>query len=209
MLATLDELKDALGIALDDTTQDTLVTVSLTSANALIAGYIGGDLSDVTTDRVTTRTLASNAPYMKLPLYPVISITGVTSNGDAVASTEYQLDPELGIVDFLNGGLGTADGRIGNRVTVTFKAGITPIPTELNTVCLNIGAAIFNNGGTFNNSMNGNKGELKSLTMFDAMSMSFETGAGSSVDSAGTPAGMLKAWAFILDKYRCNSPVMA
>jgi hypothetical protein len=205
MLATLAELSAALGLT--DNSQDALATSSLTQANGLIAGYIGADLSDATTDRHYTVTLREDASYLNLPVFPLISVSSITNNGVALAlTTDYLLDLRLGSVDFVNGLC--SSGRTGNRVVVVYRAGFAAVPADLNAVCLNIAAAIFNNGGSFATAMNGGRGELKSMTMFDAMSMSFETGVGESADSAGTPEGMIRMWMFVLKPYRCIQPVL-
>ncbi len=203
MLCTLSELKTALAISGND--NDAQLTSCITSANALIASYIGADLSDVSTDRVHTTTAETNADFIQLNVWPVISVGSVTVDGEALDPTKFRLLPERGELDFLDGlqKKSAYGDRFGVRVTAVFKAGYAVVPPELNAACLNIAAALYNNGGTFSTS--GGKGELKSMTMFDAMSMSFETGGASAV----TPASLLDAWKPILNVYRCYTPVLA
>jgi hypothetical protein len=44
--------------------------------------------------------------------------------------------------------------------------------------------------------------------MFDAMSMSFDTGAATGSTVVGAEA-LLESWKFVLDQYRVNQPTMA
>lgn len=199
MLATLEQLKVSLGIS--DAAQDALLNNCLTQANALIAGYIGADLSDTTTDRPFEEFVPEGATFVHFPVWPIILITSFKVNGvDVVEGTDYTLNKRSASVffDYLPGNASSA----GNKIEATFKAGLTPVPADLETVCLNIAAAVYNNGGQLAQQAGSN--ELKSLTMFDAMSMSFDTGS----SETNTPQSLIKAWAFLLAKYRLNMPVM-
>jgi hypothetical protein len=219
MLATLDELKDALGIdpTESDPARDRLLNSSLTQANALIAGYLGVDLSDTDTEHTYTTTMDNGAGYIKLPKFPILAAT-ISSNSVPMLGTDYALRSREGIIEFVNGMYApycAGDRRFGQRVTVVYRAGYEDdMPPELKMVCLNIASAIYNMGGSFGGgAATSGAGALKTLTMFDAMSMSFDTGSNSSAavgaDDPSTPSGMLKTWAFILNKHRVNSPVMA
>jgi hypothetical protein len=195
MLATLAELKAALGIS--GTDQDALLTSSLAQANGLIAGYIGADLSD-TADRTETLYVPNGATFVNLPVWPVISLTSVTANGEAF--TDHSLVKRSGglFFDYLPGN----PTRLGNEVEVVYSAGFATVPEDLKTVCLNIASTIYNRGGAVSTATGEN--ELKSLTMFDAMSMSFD----SSKSASDTPEGLIGTWAFILDQYRLKTPVL-
>ena len=207
MLASLEELKTALGIALNDTSKDATLNQSLANANALIAGYIGADLSDIDKEHVYTVVLEGGAKYVKLPLFPVFNVVSVTAEGTPVDSGDYFSQDRVGIID-VPSGLPSSTSRYGCRVSVVYTAGFEEVPQDLNMVCLNMAAGIYNMGGTFASAASGGTGELKSLTMFDAMSMSFDVGGSSQGEAAGSPAALIKAWQFVLDKYRCNSPVL-
>jgi hypothetical protein len=208
MLADVSDLKANLGIAPEDGTKDQLLDQSLTLANSIIAAYIGFDVSDVDTEQSYTEIVDENADYVRLPLFPLIDVLSVTADGDLVDPTAYYVDPKLGHVNFLRGiPRGSAPARWGHRMGVRYLAGLEEIPEDLSLACLNIAAGIYNLGGTFASVAQGT-GELKSLTMFDAMSMSFDTTQQTGTDAAGTPQAMLKAWSFVLDKYRCKTPTM-
>lgn len=208
MLCELDDLKANLGIT--GSAEDAALTSAIAMANSVLAGYIGVDLSDVGTDRSITRVMDSPCRSINTQFWPVVSVSSISVDGNAIAGSDYDLEAQTGIIYFKNGGVvGATPTRYGCRVTVVYKCGFATVPEDLATVCLNMAATIYKNGGNFSSTMAGGKGELKSLTMFDAMSMSFETGVGADADSAGTPGGMIKTWSFILDKYRCTQPVMA
>jgi len=205
MIVTLQQLKDALGIA--DATQDVVLTSSLSQAQALLDAYIGFDVSDTarvheyvyTPEQVPFWSYGSSRRnFVHLPYWPVLELVDVRNGADALISPmDYKLVPGPGRVDFFNG-LPSTD-----YLTFRFRAGFDPVPADLTAPALNIASAIFNNGGTISTA---SSNALKSLTMFDAMSMSFDTG-GEAV--AGGAMGLLEPWAFVLNKYRVvNKPVL-
>jgi hypothetical protein len=210
MIVTLTELKTALGIS--GTTDDALLTRSLTTANALIAGYIGFDLSDTARERTYTTIMDNSRGHIRLPLYPVIEVESLTADGVAVAADAgWFLLPDLGLVqDFPAERYGTS-GRYGVRATAIYRAGFVDadMPDAIKQACIDIANAIYVNGGTVpSGGAAGGTGELKSLTMFDAMSMSFDTGAATGSTVVGAEA-LLESWKFVLDQYRVNQPTMA
>jgi hypothetical protein len=212
MLADIADLKAALGIdpAEVNTVRDAQLNSALATANALIAGYIGYDVSDTETERVFTTVIDGGAAYFNLPLFPIVEVVSITGDNVPLALADYTVRPRTGAIDFGNGVGGCAygsGGRYGRRMTVVYRAGYEDLPPELKTVALNIASSVYNMGGSFAASTSGT-GALKSLTMFDAMSMSFDTGAASASD-ASTPEGLIGAWAFMLNTYRVKTPVMA
>jgi hypothetical protein len=200
MLATLDQIKAALGIT--DNTKDALLTSCLQQANTMIASYIGADLSD-TAERTHTGTIPCGATYLHLPVWPVLEVNSALVNCTPVPPTDFFVDRRSGSLFFENEQGGT--GRRGVPVEIAYTAGFASdaIPADLNMVCLNIASAIYNVGGTLAGSTGGT-GELKSLTMFDAMSMSFDTGS----STASTPETYVTSWTFMLNKYKLDVPVM-
>lgn len=212
MLATLAQLKDSLGIAQLDVTKDTLLNSSLFQANALIAGYIGVDLSDTVTQRSFTSVIDSTRNHLQLPVFPIIEVVSLSADGVTVSvdNNGWRLEPELGIIEGADGAWYHGD-RWGTRMVAVYRSGYSPVPVDLQAVCINIAGSIYNNGGSLASSVAGvgGTGELKSLTMFDAMSMSFDVGsAGTSAESSG-PQALLDAWGFVLNTYRCKLPVLA
>lgn len=204
MLCDLNTLKNALGIPLDDTSKDAALNNAIATANAMIGSYIGADLSDTTTERVFEVVLQHTANFIQLPVYPLIAITEVKIGSAVLDVTTYVPRRPQGEIDLLN--MPYSGDVFGARTVVKYTAGYDPVPDDLELACVNIAATVYNNGGTFASS--GGSGALKSLTMFDAMSMSFDVGAASAAGSTSTPEGLTKSWAFVLDKYRVYVPVL-
>ena len=212
---SLAEFKQLLGITGND--EDTLLSRSLSFAATIINGYLGWDPTDVSLMRTYTTMAEDNQTSLQLPIWPAIEVASVVSNGQPVvgeaqdAAYGWWLDTTHGIIEGLQYLGASGVGRYGrNRVTVNYRAGYFPTPQDLKDVALNIASAIYNNGGEVKApASSGGSGELKSLTMFDAMSMSFDVGGSSSTDDAGGALGMVEAWAFVLDRYKVKSPALA
>jgi hypothetical protein len=89
---------------------------------------------------------------------------------------------------------------------VDYVSGWDPVPQDLELVLLNLAIGTYNLGGSYAGSVSAT-GALKSMTMFDAMSMSFETGSsgvsgsGTAAAAPGSPAALLEQWSYVLDKY--------
>ena len=208
---TLAEFKAALGITGNE--QDAVLARSLSSATSLVNGYLRWDPTD-TNDRHYTTTVECGKRGVKLPLYPVLEVKSVTDNGRAVVGGDgypdgWWVDKTHGFIEDV---ILTPDNRGRySRMTVVYTAGYSPVPQELKDVVQNIAGGIFNNGGDIAPPTGGGgSGELKSLTMFDAMSMSFDVGGSTSSDSTSSgPAALVEAWNFVLDTYRRGSPALA
>jgi hypothetical protein len=206
-LISTDDLKAAVGLEPNDTTKEALLELSVNTANALIAGYVGVDLSDTDTEQAFIEVVDNDARHMKLPAFPILSVVTLSADGNVMDPANYMLNERIGIIDFP---MGIPSGaRWGHRMVATFKAGYEEIPQDLVMACTNIAAALYNLGGTFASAASGGSGELKSLTMFDAMSMSFDVGGtNANGEVAGSPQSMISAWKFVLDKYRVSSPTL-
>lgn len=194
MIATLEQLKAALGIPPEDVSQDAALTSALVQANGMIQAYIGYDVSDTALVREYTYGETNNPQnygswrnFVHLPEFPVIEVQEVLNSlNQPVAPSNYHLVKSHGRVEFLNGVSGN------ELLTFHYRAGYDPVPNDLVPVALNIAASIHNGGGT----VEAGGSPLKSLTMFDAMSMSFDNSA-----MLNGPQSLLTAWAFVLDKY--------
>lgn len=202
---TLAQLKTELGIT--GSQYDAMLKRSLSLADTIMNGYIGWSPTDILTQHVYTTAADACVRSLQLPLWPVIEVVSVESNG-VVLEGPLQ-NPEAGFwVDNTHGRIeelsyiGGRGGRLAtNRVTVRYRAGYDPVPRDLYDVALNIASAIYANGGEVPSSTSTGSGELKSLTMFDAMSMSFDVGSNTG-DNEGGAAGMVGTWSFVLDKYK-------
>lgn len=205
-MVTVETIKVALGIPPDDVSKDDLIQQSIDMAYALVWGYVGYDMSDTATeqeyeysaDRYADRMYSSwsNRNFVHLPIWPVNEVTEVLdSAGVPIAPDQYRVVKKQGRVEFLNGLPGS------DFLTFHYLVGFDPMAPDVDMVVQNLATSIYNNGGTLQTAAN----PLKSLTMFDAMSMSFDTSTG----GTGAAAEMLGSWSFILDKYKINKgPVL-
>lgn len=200
---TVAQVKAILGIS--GTDEDAKIQTSINIAQSMVESYIGGPIE------VTNQTLElfdqeyQNAIYM--PHRPLTEVTTVTKDDvELVAGTDYRADLKNGRLIF------------GNRcapsnccvawaalLEVEYKSGWATCPADLFSAMMNITIAVYNLGGYVAISTAGS-GALKSLTMFDAMSMSFDVGSESSSMAAET---IVKQWSFVLDEYQMRHPVMA
>lgn len=188
MILTRDQLKNALGIALNDATNDVQLDNAILLANGLIASYVGFDLSDTAAVREYDYVWNDYGErnFIHLPYWPVIEVVEIRDENQVLVEEGWRLIRDKGRIDF-TGGVPYSE-----LLTIMYRTGFDPLPADLLPVGINIAAAIYNNGGQIGTSTNA----LKSLTMFDAMSMSFDTTGG-----GNGPDSLVGAWAFILDRY--------
>lgn len=210
---TLAEVKAALAITGSD--DDLVLSRSISLVASLINGYLGYDPTNTALVYTYTTVIDHSARMLQLPIYPVRFVDLVTANGEVVPGGDdnypyggWWLNSTHGIIEELDTVGGS--GRYGSRVTVLYRAGYDPVPQELKDIALNLIGSVFANGGDIKSSASGGTGELKSLTMFDAMSMSFDTGGSTSSEDSSGPEALVGMWAFVLDKYRISGrPVLA
>ena len=107
-LATLTEIKDALGIT--DTNNDTQITALLEPISTLIEREAGRGFSSETT---TERHMGGD-PSIALRRWPVASITTVTdkATGEALASDQYDFEGDTGLLRRLPLGSQWAEARV-------------------------------------------------------------------------------------------------
>lgn len=206
MIITLEQLKSALGIS--GTAEDPLLDQSIAMAESLLNAYIGYPMADTVTVHEYTYSPdpmphwyygSSRRNFVHLPLWPIVELVEVVrGDGTTVPALDYRVVKDKGRVDFFSGLPATTD-----YLVFHYRAGYDPMPADITPVMLNMSAAIYNNGGALSST---SSNALKSLTMFDAMSMSFDT---SGESTGGGAMGLLEPWAFVLDKYRVvNQPVL-
>lgn len=95
-LVTLAEAKIALGIALDDTSQDVLLSSLIDSTSDFMEAYC----STAFVIRAFTEHLAGAVKRLFLRRYPLVSVTSITDpDGNTVPSTDYILRRERGILE--------------------------------------------------------------------------------------------------------------
>lgn len=203
MLVDIDTLKEFLGLPLtDDAAIDPILERSSVLSQTLVDSYVGYTLEQMPENKKTyTVHYLRGVTHVRLPVYPA-KVTSVKIDTVEAAMDTYRADARLGMVSFPE-----QQTYIG-RLDVQYIPGFTPdtLPLDIQMAMVNIALTLYENGGKMP-MQTGTTGALKSLTMFDAMSMSFDTD-GSASGAAGTPEGLVKQWAFVLDKYRADQFVM-
>lgn len=202
MLIQIETMKSYLGLPdTDDPVQDPILERSMVIAQNLVSGYVGMDIEAGDDARTYTAFDLSGVSVIRLPAYPLLRIMSVYLDDVLLAETEYCGDKRLGMI-ILN-----SPRSYVKKVVIKYVSGYEDedtVPIDLKEAIVNIAIGVYSKNG--NMSTTSTAGALKSLTMFDAMSMSFDVGASSA--DAGTPQGMLAQWAFVLDKYKVDSYIM-
>jgi hypothetical protein len=206
ILLRLVDIKAALGLPLtDDPEIDPKLLAAIRNSQLLVEGYLQGPIvpTQFVYDFVYTE-MGHYGPKFFLPHHPLMSVDSVVVNG-VLLTDGYRSSLHRGYVQLDN-------AFQDDEMVIGYTAGFNPaaFPADLKMVLLNLAVATYNMGGDFTQVSSGGTGELKSLTMFDAMSMSFDVGgASSSSDSVNTPYGLVSQWAYVLDKYRFYDPTFS
>lgn len=125
-LVSLAGAKLELGIT--DTASDTLLATWITQTSSDIAVYIGRTLARETVSQ--DFDLTSGLVFLRLTRRPVASITSVTEDGILLDTTDYQVEPNSGLLRrrFSDGG---RTGWRALRVVVVYVGGYV-LPDDLN-----------------------------------------------------------------------------
>lgn len=203
MLLTVSYLKAAMGLEdpeVEDPVVDPNVETAILSAQTLVSAYVGFNI-EVQGDP-ETHVVNYPKPFraLSLPKWPVYAeepVTVVVDGTTLTDATDYRVHYRNGTVVF------TRDYTSAKQVTITYFCGFDSftVPQDLKLALQNIAIAIYNMPPGGFGAASGT-GPLKSMTMFDAMSISFDTTADQA--SANTPAGLVGQWSFVLDKYRVS-----
>lgn len=198
MLVTVDSIKDALGLPTPLPPEtEALIERSAIQAQVLVGAYLGYVVElDMGQQKTVPFYQQREMKLFRLEEYPV-KMSSVKIDDVELPADQYTFDARLGMLN-----LKSARAYI-EKLEIKYATGFSPekVPQDLLAALENITITIYENGGRVPTTSAG-AGELKSMTMFDAMSMSFET---SGTNDAGTPEGMITQWAFVLDRYRINS----
>jgi hypothetical protein len=202
MLVQVDDVKSYLGLPLEaNPTVDPVLERSVLLAETLVGSYVGFRLEqDMSAQLTLTKHYITATKVVRLPHFPV-KVSSVKLDDTVLAADQYRIDERLGLFEFAEER--TSVGKLEIKYSPGFSA--ETFPPDIRAAVENIAIGIYENGGKI--AVASSSGALKSLTMFDAMSMSFDTG--STAASAGTPEGIVSQWAFVLDKYKVNSFVTA
>jgi len=206
---TIDEVCTGLGLDSDTLDEETSakLDMSITMAQRLVESYIKGPIEE--TPQEYDQLDVDYVHRYYLPHHPVVSVEVFEKDG--APFTDYRLDKKAGALVFgvanWPRGYGGACLPWASSLHVEYTSGWETCPDDLHEALLNISIAIYTQGGNLSGSGVAPTGALKSMTMFDAMSMSFEVPTGAVTQ--GDPAGLLAQWSFVLDQYKMEGPVLA
>lgn len=125
-LISLDDLKLALGIPAEDTSQDEELAADIDRYSDLVADYFGRRFAfGIALEAFHYDPLEQSRPAapLNLSLYPVAAIESVIHNDTALALDDYTVDPAKGMLRLAGG------GRWTGTVVVTYAGGYV-LPDE-------------------------------------------------------------------------------
>lgn len=207
MLITVVSVKTAMGLEnpdQDDPVIDPKVENAIMAAQSLISAYIG--MSVEVPGDPSIYTLVRPGPFrsLNLPKWPVSQdeqfVIRVDDN-ELTIDTDYDVQYRNGVVMF------TRQYAHTKKLEVEYYPGFDSftVPADLKFALQNMSIAIYSlPPGGFGAA--GAVGPLKSMTMFDAMSLSFDT---TESGSSNTPEGLVSQWSYVLDQYSVKKYVMA
>lgn len=203
MIITVDMMKEALGMATTpDPVNDPVMERSAAIAQALVEAYIGTTIEQNYDRPQWVRKFHEiGIQTVRLRHWPATLISA-TLDGTAVPADQYDFHGALGALEFKQ-----QRAYVG-KLEIKYVEGYVDdeIPKDIIDATLHLSLSVYENGGKLSAAASSSAGALKSLTMFDAMSMSFDTGATASTTTG--PEALPAQWAFVLDKYRVNTYVM-
>ena len=177
--------KEFLGIDPGDATQDDELNQALNMAGDAIETY----LDRAVVKRTLTEYFRHHFGTVELHDYPVAIDTPPVVTLDGATQTDYQLWLGRGQVGQLSR-LGRRpdmpmDWRAYNQVTVAYEAGYDPIPSDLANAIIYTASLIYQSNGTGNIPGGGGSGEVKSMSIYDVGSISYDVGSSSSGSGSG------------------------
>ena len=200
----LDLLKLFLGIDLDDTSNDPALVRALNLAGLMAERYI----DNVIVQRESYEYFAHHVGTVLLRYNPIDLSKPVTVTLSGEEREGYEAFLIAGSAAYLTR-TGLAydmphDWRNFEQVRVAYTAGWNPLPDDLAQALVYIAADLYNSEGT-GSVPGGASGDVKSATLFDVGSMSFDVGSASG-GAGGWPTndlGVINATAAsILSSYR-------
>lgn len=121
-LMTLTQIKKQLNIPLTDTGDDDELLQFGASVTQVIENHVGA-----VTQRTVTETFNGGRPALLLSTRPVLSITSVTDTGNVLASGDYSLNTEAGVLTRVSGVYPLPFLPGVNSVTVTYLVGTAAV----------------------------------------------------------------------------------
>ena len=180
----LDLMKLHLGIDPGDTTNDEALTRAINMAGDIVENYLGR----VVTKREVLERWPHHFGTVTLRNLEVDPTANVTVYLNGVVQSGYS-------IFLMNGGLAyltrqdgrpdvPMDWRAFDQVSVTYTAGYDPLPSDLANAIVWTAALIYQSEGTGTTPGGGSSGDVKSMTIYDVGSMTYDVG-GSSGNSSG------------------------
>ena len=141
-LVTVDQAKEALGISLDDMTQDAAVQAQIEQVSAAVARYCDREFV-IQTYRDQLRAVCSwlrygePLPTMQKPIAEAegVALITVTENGAELDTTAFEVDAERGLLYRLDSS-GASAAWIGAAAILDYDAGFDPIPPDVQAATL-------------------------------------------------------------------------
>jgi hypothetical protein len=122
MIVSLTDFKNFLGVDIDDTSKDLYYTSVLTTAEGKIKAFFGGDVAVNT----YTETVQFKGKIFYTKYFPIISITSLTIDGNAV--TDYVLENYY--ILFKN------EYEDYATLSINYSAGFSTLPQEIYTAII-------------------------------------------------------------------------
>lgn len=179
----LDYLKDYLDIT--DDNQDAALGAALNMAGPTIETY----LDRVVAKRLVTEYFPHHFGTVELHNMPVDVGAGVTVTLDGDAQTGFELFLYRGQTAFLTRGKQRQDypmdWRVFEQVEVQYTAGYDPLPVDMANGIIWTAGLIYQGQGSGNIPGGSGTGEVKSMTIYDVGSISYDVGSSGSSGGDG------------------------
>jgi len=181
-------------------TDDARVQAMIDSLDAMITAYLGRNLKHCEHKDIIFRPEGS---FVKVRNWPIISTTSITSEGDSVSETEFDIDTDIGMYYYNSQGL-SFNGSQPKDITIQYVAGYQNLPPELLTIFNTMLQELHDAGGTSSTAT----GEIKKVSLVGVAAVEFAT-TGSAVSysgvdrQSGVPEAM-KPYVGTFDRYRSD-----
>lgn len=130
-LITVDEFKTDQGITVD--TDDAKIALFITQASAVIASYCNRIFSQET---ISEQFRNVHSDTLILARFPVASITLVTECGTDLDATDYEVDPDTGLLSRLCGDC--LSFWCASKVVAKYVCGYSVIPSDIKRACMDL-----------------------------------------------------------------------
>jgi len=185
-LVTLDQAKAALGIPIEDTSQDTALAAQIDSVSAAINAYC----NRIFAVQEYTDQIRNVCGYWGEPLvtrqFPIVEADGVplvtvSEGGLALDPAYLELHPETGSLYRLDSGSTAVGAWTAPLILVEYTAGFDPVPPDVASAALEWLGARWGNTGR--------DPGLRSETIPDLITQVYSDGGSNSASAGSIPGG--------------------